>query len=63
MDVALALAANVFGNGFVKNKILEFIGEGIEGLSMEFRMGLDVMTTECAALSSIWCTDEKTRSI
>lgn len=61
MDVALALAANVFGNGFVKNKILEFIGEGIEGLSMEFRMGLDVMTTECAALSSIWCTDEKTR--
>ena len=61
MDVALALAAAVFQNGFVKNKILEFVGEGISGLSMEYRMGVDVMTTECAALSSIWCTDEKTR--
>ena len=60
MDVALTLAAAVFGNGFVKNKILEFVGPGIRGLSMEYRLGLDVMTTECAALSSIWCTDEKT---
>ncbi len=61
MDVALALAAQVFENGFVKNKILEFVGPGIAGLTMEYRMGIDVMTTECAALSSIWCTDEKTQ--
>ena len=60
-DVALSLVAAVFQNHFVKNKILEFIGPGIAGLSMEYRMGIDVMTTESGALSSIWCTDEKTR--
>ena len=62
MDVALALAAAVFQKGFVKNKILEFVGPGISSLSMEYRMGIDVMTTECAALSSIWCTDGKTEA-
>lgn len=60
-DVALALVAATFANGFNKNKILEFVGDGIESLSMEYRMGIDVMTTESAALSSIWCTDEATR--
>lgn len=58
-DVALALIGATFKNGFSKNKILEFIGDGIFGLSVEYRMGIDVMTTESAALSSIWCTDEK----
>ena len=61
MDVALALVGATFKNGFNKNKILEFIGDGISGLSVEFRLGIDVMTTESAALSSIWCTDEKVR--
>lgn len=60
-DVALALVAATFKNNFNKNKILEFVGPGIENLSMEYRMGIDVMTTESAALSSIWCTDESTR--
>lgn len=60
MDVALAMAAETFPIGFNKNKVLEFVGEGIGNLSMEYRMGIDVMTTETAALSSIWCTDEKT---
>ncbi len=61
MDVALLLVSKCFANGFVKNKVLEFVGPGIRSLSMEYRMGIDVMTTESAALSSIWCTDEKTR--
>ncbi|MCI8660848.1 MAG: hydratase [Lachnospiraceae bacterium] len=60
-DVALALVAATFKNNFNKNKILEFVGPGIGNLSMEYRMGIDVMTTESAALSSIWCTDELTR--
>lgn len=60
-DVALTLIGKVFGNGFVKNAVLEFVGDGIENLSMEFRNGIDVMTTESACLSSVWCTDEKTR--
>ena len=59
-DVALALIAATFQNNFNKNKILEFVGDGISNLSMEYRMGMDVMTTESAALSSVWCTDEKT---
>lgn len=57
-DVALVLIGATFNNNFSKNKILEFIGDGIKSLSVEFRMGIDVMTTESAALSSIWCTDE-----
>lgn len=60
-DVALALIGATFGNQFSKNKVLEFVGPGIHGLSMEYRMGIDVMTTESGALSSIWCTDEKTK--
>lgn len=60
-DVALALVKATFKNGFVKNKILEFVGNGIKGLSMDFRNGIDVMTTETTCLSSIWETDEKTQ--
>ena len=60
-DVALALIGEVFNNGFVKNAVLEFVGDGIEGLSVEFRNGIDVMTTESACLSSVWCTDEKVK--
>lgn len=59
MDVALAIIAATFKNGFNKNKILEFLGEGVFGLSVEYRMGIDVMMTESGALSSIWCTDGK----
>ena len=61
-DVALALCAEVFQNGFVKNRVLEFAGPGIQNLSMDFRIGIDVMTTETACLSSVWETDEKTRA-
>ncbi len=60
-DVAIALCGAVFKTGFVKNKILEFIGPGVKNLSMDYRNGIDVMTTETACLSSIWETDEKTR--
>ena len=59
-DVALALVKATFQSGFVKNKILEFIGPGIANLSMDYRIGIDVMTTETTCLSSIWETDEKT---
>ncbi len=57
-DVAIALCKAVFQNGFVKNRILEFCGPGIASLSTDFRIGIDVMTTETACLSSIWETDE-----
>lgn len=60
-DVAIALVAATFKKGFVKNKILEFIGPGIKNLSMDFRCGIDVMTTETTCLSSIWETDDTTR--
>ncbi|MCR5828927.1 MAG: hydratase [Lachnospiraceae bacterium] len=60
-DVALALVAATFDSGFVKNKVLEFVGPGVTNLSMDFRIGVDVMTTETTCLSSIWETDEKTR--
>jgi len=59
-DVALALIGAVFSDGIVKNKVLEFIGPGVANLSMDFRIGVDVMTTETACLSSIWTTDAKT---
>jgi aconitate hydratase len=59
MDAALTLIGATFGNGFAKNKILEVVGDGIEGLSVDFRMGFDAMTTESAAFSSVWMTDEK----
>jgi len=57
-DVAIALVKAVFANGFVKNKVLEFTGPGVANLSMDFRNGIDVMTTETTCLSSIWSTDE-----
>ena len=60
-DVAIALCGAVFKDALVTNKVLEFVGEGIEGLSMDFRIGIDVMTTETACLSSIWETDEKVK--
>ncbi|MCL2160183.1 MAG: hydratase, partial [Oscillospiraceae bacterium] len=60
-DVALAIIGEVFKNGFVKDKILEFVGDGIDLLPIEFRNGIDVMTTETGCLSSIWITDEKTK--
>ena len=56
-DVAIELVAKTFPDGFVKNRILEFAGPGIENLSMDFRIGIDVMTTETSCLSSIWETD------
>ncbi|MBQ7836080.1 MAG: hydratase [Clostridia bacterium] len=59
-DVALALIGAVFADGFVKNKVLEFVGDGIKNLPIEFRNGIDVMTTETTCLSSIWVTDEET---
>ncbi|NCC67330.1 MAG: hydratase [Clostridia bacterium] len=58
-DVAIALCGAVYDNGFVKNKVLEFAGPGIANLPMDFRIGIDVMTTETACLSSIWQTDGK----
>ncbi|MBE7014463.1 MAG: hydratase [Ruminococcaceae bacterium] len=60
-DVALSIIKEVFDNGFVKNKIMEFVGPGIENLSVEFRNGIDVMTTETTCLSSIWKTDLKVK--
>ena len=58
-DVALAIIGKVFGNGFVKNKVMEFVGPGVDNLSVDFRIGVDVMTTETTCLSSIWKTDSK----
>ncbi len=60
-DVALALVGATFPGGFVKNKVLEFVGPGVAGLSIDFRNGIDVMTTETTCLSSIWLTDEVTK--
>jgi aconitate hydratase len=56
-DVALAIIGAVFGNGYVKNKVMEFVGPGVAALSADFRIGIDVMTTETTCLSSIWRTD------
>lgn len=58
-DVALAVIGAVFGNGYVKNKVMEFVGSGVEKLSADFRIGIDVMTTETTCLSSIWKTDRE----
>ena len=58
-DVALAIIGKVFGNGYVKNKVMEFVGPGVKNLSADFRIGVDVMTTETTCLSSIWQTDER----
>ena len=59
-DVMLAIIGEVFANGYVKNKVLEFAGPGVANLSMDFRIGVDVMSTESTCLSTIWETDEKT---
>ena len=61
-DVALAMCKKVYADGLFKNKILEFAGPGLKNLSMDFRIGIDVMTTETACLSSLWETDEKTEA-
>ena len=58
-DVAIAIIGEVFANGYVKNKVMEFVGPGVENLSADFRIGVDVMTTETTCLSSIWKTDDK----
>ena len=58
-DVALAIIGAVFANGYVKNKVMEFVGPGVSSLSADFRIGVDVMTTETTCLSSIWRTDDK----
>ncbi len=60
-DVAIALVGATFKNGFVKNRVLEFTGPGVTSLSMDFRIGIDVMTTETTCLSSIWHTDERVK--
>ena len=58
-DIALAIIGSVFANGYVNNKVMEFVGDGIDNLSSDFRIGIDVMTTETTCLSSIWKTDNK----
>ena len=58
-DVALAIIGATFGNGYVNNKVMEFVGPGVDKLSADFRIGIDVMTTETTCLSSIWKTDDK----
>ena len=58
-DVALAIIGATFGNGYVNNKVMEFVGPGVDKLSADFRIGIDVMTTETTCLSSIWRTDDK----
>ncbi len=60
-DIALAIIGAVFKNGYVKNKVMEFVGPGISSMTADFRNGVDVMTTETTCLTSIWRTDEKTR--
>lgn len=60
-DIALAIIGEVFGNGYVKNKVMEFVGPGVSNLSVDYRIGIDVMTTETTCLSSIWRTDEAVR--
>ena len=60
-DIALAIIGAVFKNGYVKNKVMEFVGPGVASMTTDFRNGVDVMTTETTCLSSIWRTDEDTR--
>ncbi|SCW28678.1 aconitate hydratase [Ruminococcaceae bacterium YRB3002] len=61
-DVALAIIGAVFSNGYVKNKVMEFVGPGVKNLSTDFRIGVDVMTTETTCLSSIWQTDDEVKN-
>ena len=60
-DIALAIIGEVFDRGYVKNKVMEFVGPGVANLSVDYRIGVDVMTTETTCLSSIWRTDDKVR--
>ena len=60
-DVALAIIGAVFEKGYVKNKVMEFFGDGIENISVDYRNGIDVMTTETTCLSSVWKTDDKVK--
>ena len=60
-DIALAIIGAVFANGYVNNKVMEFVGDGIDNLSVDYRIGIDVMTTETTCLSSIWRTDSKVK--
>ena len=61
-DVALAIIRAVFAKGYVKNKVMEFVGPGIASMTTDYRNGVDVMTTETTCLSSIWATDEDTHA-
>ena len=61
-DVALSLVGATYANGYVKNKVMEFVGPGVAGLPIEYRNGIDVMTTETTCWSSVWVTDEKTEA-
>ncbi len=60
-DIALAIIGEVFDKGYVKNKVMEFVGPGVNNLSVDYRIGVDVMTTETTCLSSIWKTDDKVK--
>ncbi len=60
-DIALAIIGEVFDRGYVKNKVMEFVGPGVDNLSVDYRIGVDVMTTETTCLSSIWKTDSKVK--
>lgn len=60
-DIALAIIGAVFANGYVNNKVMEFVGPGVKNLSVDYRIGVDVMTTETTCLSSIWTTDEQVK--
>ncbi len=60
-DIALAIIGAVFKNGYVKNKVMEFVGPGVASMTTDYRNGVDVMTTETTCLSSIWRTDEDTK--
>ena len=60
-DIALAIIGAVFANGYVNNKVMEFIGDGVANLSVDYRIGVDVMTTETTCLSSIWTTDDRVK--
>ena len=61
-DIALAIIGAVFKNGFVKNKVMEFVGPGIKSMTTDYRNGVDVMTTETTCLTSVWCTDDDTKA-
>ena len=60
-DIALAIIGAVFKNGYVKNKVMEFVGPGIKSMTTDYRNGVDVMTTETTCLTSVWCTDDDTK--